>query len=96
MDAQAYADEAHGAVTPHDLEEIQRRAREAGKLLLVDTKIVDAALDRTLASHDLVKETINAQELIFMPHLKRAEEVIAGRIKSLAGAPSTVANQPAS
>lgn len=33
IDAQAYADEAHGAVTLPDIEDIQRRAREAGKLL---------------------------------------------------------------
>lgn len=32
MDAQAYADEAHDAVTVHDIEDIHRRAREAGKL----------------------------------------------------------------
>lgn len=32
MDAQAFADEAHGAVTLHDIEDIHRRAREAGKL----------------------------------------------------------------
>lgn len=61
---------------------------EAGKLLLVDDKIVTAALERTLASKDLVRETINGQELIFLPHLKRAEEIIAGRIRSLAAAPS--------
>ena len=62
---------------------------EAGKLLLVEDKIVAEALERTLASKDLVKETINVQELIFLPHLKRAEEIIAGRIRSLAGSPST-------
>ncbi len=61
---------------------------EAGKLLLVDDKIVTGALERTLASNDLVKETINGQELIFLPHLKRAEEIIAGRIRSLCGSPS--------
>jgi len=61
---------------------------EAGKLLLVDDKIVTEALERTLASNDLVKETINGQELIFLPHLKRAEEIIAGRIRSLSGSPS--------
>jgi exodeoxyribonuclease V alpha subunit len=61
---------------------------EAGKLLLVEDKIVTEALERTLASNDLVKETINGQELIFLPHLKRAEEIIAGRIRSLAGSPS--------
>ena len=58
---------------------------EAGKLLLVDDKIVTEALERTLASKDLVKETISGQELIFLPHLKRAEEIIAGRIRNLAG-----------
>ena len=61
---------------------------EAGKLLLVDGKIVTEALERTLASKDLVKETIKGQELIFLPHLKRAEEIIAGRVRSLAGSPS--------
>jgi len=61
---------------------------EAGKLLLVDEKIVTEALKRTLASSDLVKETINGQELIFLPHLKLAEEIIAERIRSLSGSPS--------
>ena len=61
---------------------------EAGKLLLVDVKIVTEALERTLAGKDLAKETINGQELIFLPHLKRAEEIIAGRIKNLAASPS--------
>jgi exodeoxyribonuclease V alpha subunit len=61
---------------------------KAGKLLLVDDKIVTEALERTLASKDLVKETINGQKLIFLPHLKRAEEIIAGRVRSLANLPS--------
>ena len=59
---------------------------ETGKLLLVEDKIVTEALERTLASNHLVKETINGQEMIFLPHLKRAEEIIASRIRSLAGA----------
>jgi exodeoxyribonuclease V alpha subunit len=61
---------------------------EAGKLLSVEEKIVADALERTVASNDLVKETINGQDLIFLPHLKRAEEIIAGRIRSLAASPS--------
>jgi len=61
---------------------------EASKLLLVEAKIVTDALERTLAGHDLIKETIDGQELIFLPHLKRAEEIIAGRIKRLAASPS--------
>ena len=55
----------------------------AGQLLLVDEKIVSEALERTLASGDLVREPIGEQELIFLPYLKRAEEVIAARIKNL-------------
>ena len=55
----------------------------AGKLLLIDDKIMTEALERTLASGDLVRETIGGQELIFLPHLKRAEEIIAARIKNL-------------
>ena len=61
---------------------------QAGKLLLVEDKIVSEALERTLAAKELVKETINGQELIFLPALKRAEEIVAGRIKNLAGSSS--------
>ena len=60
---------------------------EAGKLLLVDEKIVTAALERTLASQDLIRETIAGQDLIFLPHLKRAEEGVAARIKRLCSSP---------
>jgi exodeoxyribonuclease V alpha subunit len=62
---------------------------EAGKLLSVEDKIVAEALDRTLANKDLVKEMIGGQELVFLPHLKRAEEIIAGRIRSMASMPPT-------
>ena len=61
----------------------------AVKLLLVDETIVAQALERTLASGDLVRETITGQELIFLPSLKRAEEVIAARIRRLCASPST-------
>lgn len=60
---------------------------EAGKLLLVDEKTIAAALERTLTDGDLVTETINDQELAFLPSLKRAEEGIAARIKSLCALP---------
>jgi exodeoxyribonuclease V alpha subunit len=62
---------------------------EAGKLLLVDEKIVTAALERTLANRELLQETIDGQELIFLPSLKRAEETIASRIKKLCESPAT-------
>ena len=61
---------------------------EAGKLLLVEEKIVTEALERTLANRDLVKEMIAGQELVFLPRLQRAEEIIAARIRSLASLPS--------
>src|SRR5450631_2941462 len=60
----------------------------AGKLLLVEDKIVTEALERTLGSKDLVQENIAGQELIFLPALKRAEEIIAVRIKGLCHSPS--------
>ena len=65
---------------------------EAGKLLLVDEKIVTEALEQTLAAKDLVRESINNQELIFMPHLKRAEENVAARVRNLCSGSS---NYPA-
>ncbi len=61
---------------------------KAGQLLLVDGNIVTAALERSLEKRELVPETIQGQELIFLPHLKRAEEIIASRIRSLSSAPS--------
>lgn len=61
---------------------------EAGKLLLVDDKLVTEALERTLVGGDLVRESIGEQELIFLPHLKRAEEIIAARIKKLRTSPA--------
>jgi exodeoxyribonuclease V alpha subunit len=62
---------------------------DAGKLLLVDEKIISQALERTLANGDLVQENIAGQELLFLPSLKRAEEIIAGRIRNLASSPVT-------
>ena len=61
---------------------------EAGKLLLVDEKIVTQALERTLACGDLIQENIAGQELLFLPSLKRAEEVIAARIRKLCALPA--------
>jgi len=54
----------------------------------VDEKITEAALQQTLVRADLVKETINDQELVFLPSLKRSEENIDARIKNLCSAPS--------
>jgi exodeoxyribonuclease V alpha subunit len=61
---------------------------EAGKLLGVEEKIVVAALERTLASQQLVRESVGGQELVFLPALKRAEETIAQRIRQLCASPA--------
>ena len=61
---------------------------EAGELLLVEERIVRAALDRALAEKQLIPETIDGQELLFLPVLRRAEEVIAKRLRQLGAAPS--------
>ncbi len=62
---------------------------EAGKLLLVDAKIVDAALERTLLEKELVWEKIGDQALVFLPLLTRAEEGIATRIQQLCASPAS-------
>ena len=63
---------------------VERLKDEAGKLLLVAEKTVNAALEKTLTGGDLVRETIGDQELVFLPSLKQAEEGIAARIRTLA------------
>ena len=55
----------------------------AGRLLLVNDAIVSAALDRTLSRGELVPEHVGGLDLVFLPHLQRAEEGIAARIQFL-------------
>lgn len=62
---------------------------QAGKLLLVEAPVVDAALERTLAEGEVVREQVGGQDLIFLPALRRAEEGIAARIKALVAAPAS-------
>ena len=47
--------------------------------------IVEQALSQMLTGGSLVLEEIDGEPLVFLPHLRRAEEGIAGRIKWLAG-----------
>src|SRR5205807_7642316 len=58
----------------------------AVKLLQVQEAIVEQALSQMLTGGSLLLEEINGEPLIFLPHLRRAEEGIAARIKSLAEA----------
>jgi exodeoxyribonuclease V alpha subunit len=57
----------------------------AVKLLEVPEATVEQALSQMLTSGALLLEEIDGEPLIFLPHLRRAEEGIAGRIKWLAG-----------
>jgi len=54
----------------------------------VDAKIVTEALERALANRDLFRQPIDGVELVLLPHLKRAKDIILGRIRSLSSAPS--------
>ena len=58
------------------------------KLLEVEEGTVEQALSRMITSGSLVLETIRAEALVFLPHLRRAEEGIASAIKSLAAGPA--------
>src|SRR5215471_2246751 len=57
----------------------------ATKLLGVQEAIVEQALSQMLTSGSLVLEKIGGEPLIFLPHLRKAEEAIAARINLLAG-----------
>ena len=57
----------------------------AVKLLEVAEATVEQALSQMLTSGSLLLEEIDGEPLIFLPHLRRAEEGIAARIKRLAG-----------
>lgn len=62
--------------------------QEAGKLLLVNDQLIETALERTLQQHLVVREQIGEEDFVFLPNLKRAEEVIAEKIRSLCGSHS--------
>jgi exodeoxyribonuclease V alpha subunit len=56
---------------------------EAGRLLLVQPPVVESALEKALVDKRLERETIGGLDLLFLPALKRAEEIIATRIRLL-------------
>jgi len=61
----------------------------ATKLLEVGEAPVEQALSQMLTGGSLLLEEIDGEPLIFLPHLRRAEEGIALRIKRLAGGTTT-------
>jgi exodeoxyribonuclease V alpha subunit len=64
---------------------IELRA-SAMKLLEVGEGTVEQALSQMLTSGSLIMETVRAESLIFLPHLRKAEEGIASKIRTMAGA----------
>ena len=58
----------------------------AMKLLEVGEGTVEQALSQMITSGSLVMETIRGESLIFLPHLRKAEEGIASKIRAMAGA----------
>src|ERR1019366_7715131 len=58
----------------------------AAKLLETPAEAIEQALAHMLTSGSLVLEEIDGEPLIFLPHLRKAEEGIAAKIKRLAAA----------
>jgi exodeoxyribonuclease V alpha subunit len=58
------------------------------KLLEVEEGTIEQALSHMITRGSLVLETIREEALLFLPHLRRAEEGIASAIKSLADVPA--------
>jgi exodeoxyribonuclease V alpha subunit len=61
---------------------------EAVKLLGVELGLVGTALERSLGAGELVRELVGDEDLIFLPHLQRAEQELARRIRLLSEAES--------
>jgi exodeoxyribonuclease V alpha subunit len=61
----------------------------AVKLLETSEETIEQALTQALTSGSLLLEEIDGEPLIFMPHLRRAEDGIAAKIKQLVMATAT-------
>jgi exodeoxyribonuclease V alpha subunit len=73
------AQEGHCALPRPVIEE------QTAKLLEVGAGIVEQALSRSLANGQTVEETIQGEPLIYLPHLRKAEEGIAMALARLEG-----------
>lgn len=74
--------EGHCALPINDL------IHRAAQLLEVESGIVDMGLSQMITSGTLLLETVDGEALVFLPHLRYAEQGIATRIKAMAGAES--------
>lgn len=63
---------------------LEKLKAAAVKLLEVPLETIEQALAQMLTSGSLVLEEIDAEPLVFLPHLRRAEEGIARKIRRLA------------
>src|SRR5271166_2292748 len=66
---------------------LQKLKRTAVKLLEIPEATIEQALSQMLTSGSLLLEEIDGDALIFLPHLRKAEEGIAAKIKALTQAP---------
>ncbi len=57
----------------------------AGQLLLVESRIVDQALEVCLTHRELAWDRAGGENLVFLPALKQAEETVAARVLKLCG-----------
>ncbi len=64
-----------------------RLQEEALKVLEISEAIVEQALSWMLSRGQLLQERVDHEDLIFLPHLSRAEAVVAAKIGELAEAP---------
>jgi len=68
---------------------LEKLKAAAVKLLGVPVETIEEALSQMLTSGSLLLEEIDGEPLVFLPHLRRAEDGIATRIKRLAAAGGT-------
>lgn len=62
-------------------------AKAVELLQMPDASLVERALDAAVENAEVARETIDSADLIFPPHLARAEREIAKRLKTLAALP---------
>jgi exodeoxyribonuclease V alpha subunit len=67
---------------------LEKLKQAAVKLLEVSEETVEQALSQMLTSGSLLLEEIDGEPLVFLPHLKRAEDGIAVKLAGLANATS--------
>jgi len=67
---------------------VDKLKAEAVKLLEVEESTVELASSRMITGGSLLLETVRDEALLFLPHLRRAEEGIAVRVQALAAGPT--------